>query len=226
MIMDSKTLKKTTQAELICQQLAKFVFDPNPIAVLTNSFFDTLNAFQMNNIIDFVNDLKKRVDRLEEKYNEKFRIDEITFKEEVLPIFQKVKDEVNSNKKDLYVSFLAASIHPSSLNCNNKRLYLNYLEQLDYLSIYILNNIENECNEKKLVKKIGNNYNENEIIVHLLHLHSLGMVDKISAEEFENKHKRLGNIKLRHPENVFLYKRNRLGNEFLSFIIHGMIDTQ
>lgn len=222
MNMVNKSLRKTTQLELACQQLVKLVIDPNPVALIVNSFFDSLNAFQMNNIIDFVNDLHERVSLLEEGSTLKFQIDEFTFKEEVLPILHKVKDEIKTNKRKLYATFLAASIHPSSLNCSNKQIYLNYIEQLDYLSIYILNLAEHECHEKKIAEKLGNKFSEEDIIVHLSQLYSLGLLDKISAVEYEKSHKRFGNIKLRHHEGVFLYKRNITGNKFLQFIAKGL----
>lgn len=185
MNMVNKSLRKTTQLERACQLLVKLVIDPNPVALIVNSFFDSLNTFQMNNIIDFVNDLHERVNRLEEGSTIKFQIDEFTFKEEVLPILQKVKDEIKTNKRKLYATFLAASIHPCSLNCSNKQIYLNYIEQLDYLSIYILNHAEHECHEKKIAEKIGNKFSEEDIIVHLSQLYSLGLLDKISAVEYE-----------------------------------------
>ena len=65
-------------------------------------------------------------------------------------------------------------------------------------------------------------YDENVILVHLWDLKANDLVDKISAEEYERLHRIHGNIRLRHSQNLFLYKRNRFGGELLNFIIKGM----
>lgn len=71
-------------------------------------------------------------------------------------------------------------------------------------------------------EKIGQSYDKEVILVHLWGLQPCGLVDKISAKEYESLHKRGGNRRLLHPEGVFLYKRTDLGNSFLDFIVKGM----
>lgn len=132
------------------------------------------------------------------------------------------KDGVNAQKRKLYVAFIAACIHPDNLDCSNKSLFSNYLDKLDYLSVYILNILEYYHTEKQLVEKIGSKYDAKVILVHLWDLKANDLVDKISGEEYERLNRRYGNIKLRHPENIFLYKRNMFGGELLNFIIKGM----
>lgn len=66
------------------------------------------------------------------------------------------------------------------------------------------------------------NYDNEVTLVHLWQLQPCGLVDKISAQEFESLYKSRGNLRMRHPEGVFLYKRTGLGNSFLNFIVNGM----
>ena len=220
--MEEITVSKTSAVEFISLQLLKYATNPNPVAALLNAFCDGLNTLQINNIIEVLNDLKARIDNIEQKTGRNLSFDKIVFEEDILPVLQKAKDGLNSQKRKLYVAFIAACIHPDNLDCSNKGIFSNYLDKLDYLSIYILNSLETYLTEKQLVEKIGSKYDVNAIHVHLWDLKANDLVEKINAEEFERLHRRYGNIKLRHPENVFLYKRNRFGGELLKFIIKGM----
>lgn len=219
--MGDNIVQKTTGAEFLSQQLLKFAVDPNPIAALINAFCDGLNIIQMNNIIDVLKDLKARVELIEEKTGEKLRFDTPVFTDDIIPTLQKAKNILNAQKRKLYVTFLAACVHPDNLDCNNKAIFSNFLDQLDYLSIYILNSLETYCSERKLIEKIGADYNEDTILVHLWNLNSIGLVEKISANELEQLQKRFGNRNTRRPQNIFFYKRNNLGNGLLQFVLKG-----
>ena len=215
-------ISKTSGAEFISHQLLKFVVNPNPMAALVNGLCDYSNMLQINNIIDVLNDLNRVKDHIEEKTGRNLYCDAIVFQEDILPILQKAKDTVNEQKRKLYVSFMAACIHPDSLNCSNKSIYMSLLDQLDYLSIYILKQLDYYTTEKRVVEKIGQNYDKEAIQVHLWQLQPCGLVDKISAKEYESLNIRFGNRRLLHPEGVFLYKRTGLGNSFINFIVKGM----
>ena len=222
MIMGEITISKTSAVEFISLQLLKYAANPNPVAALINAFCDGLNTLQINNIVEVLNGLKARIDNIEEKTGRNLYFDKIVFEEDILPILQKAKDEVNAKKRKTYVTFIAACIHPDNLDCNNKSIFSNYLDKLDYLSVYILNSLGAYLTEKQLVEKIGSKYDENVILVHLWDLKANDLVDKISAEEYERLLRRYGNIKLRTSQNVFLYKRSKFGGELLNFIIKGM----
>lgn len=220
--MGSITISKTSGAEFISHQLLKFAVNPNPIAALINVFCDSLNTIQVNNIIDVLNELKTRIDFIEKKTGRNLYFDTLVFEDDILPTLQKAKEQLNARKRKLYVSFITACIHPDNLNCNNKTIFSNYLDKIDYLSIYLLNILGSYRTEKQLVEVIGSKYDENVTLVHLWDLKANNLVDVISAEEFERLHRRFGNLKLRHPENVTFYKRNRMGDELFRFIIKGM----
>ena len=222
--MSNKTFPKTSGVEFITEQLLNYAVNPEPIEASIRLFFDSLNIIQKNNIMNVLNELKEQVNLIEKKTGRSLYFDRIVFEEDILSTLQRAKEGLNGQKRKLYVTFMAACIHPENLDCNNKAIFSNYLDKLDYLSVYILNSLDSYHTEKKLVDKIGCKYDENVILVHLWDLKANNLVDTISAEEFEKSHRRYGNIKLRHPENVFLYKRNKLGGEFLNFIIKGMPD--
>ncbi|MBR5728603.1 MAG: hypothetical protein IKX61_00120 [Prevotella sp.] len=224
--MEEISVSKTSEAEFISLQLLKLVANPNPFAAIVNAFCDGLNTLQINNIIEVLNELKTRIDIIEERTGRNLYFDKIVFEEDILPVLQKAKDGANAQKRKLYVAFIAACIHPDNLDCNNKGIFSHYLDKLDYLSVYILNGLESYLTEKQLVAKIGGNYDVNVILVHLWDLKANNLVNNINAEEFERLHRRYGNIKHLHSENVFLYKRNKFGGEFLKFIIKGMPNEQ
>ncbi len=215
-------ISKTSSAEFISHQLLKFVINPNPMAALVNGFCNYLNMLQVNNIIDVLGKLKNKIDFVEEQILGKLYVDPPVFKNDILPTLQKAKDELNAEKRKMYATYIMACIHPDSIDCSNKSIYMNLLDQLDYLSVYILRQLDYYTTEKRLVEKMGQSYNKEVILVHLWGLQPCGLVDKISAKEYESLHKRGGNRRLLHPEGVFLYKRTDLGNSFLDFIVKGM----
>ena len=222
MIMEEITVSKTSAVEFISLQLLKYATNPNPVAALFSAFCDGMNTLQINTIVELLNELKARIDNIEEKTGRNLYFDKVVFEEDILPVLQKAKDGLNSQKRKLYVAFIAACIHPDNLDCKNKGIFSNYLDKLYYLSVYILNSLGSHLTEKQLVEKIDSKYDANVILVHLWDLKANDLVDKISAEEYEKLVRRHGNIKLLNSKNVFLYKRNKFGDEFLNFIIKGI----
>ena len=98
--MGETTVSKTSPVEFISFQLLKYAANPNPVAALINSFCDGLNTLQINNIIDVLNDLKARVDNIEEKTGRNLYFDKVVFEEDILPMLQKAKDGVNAQNAD------------------------------------------------------------------------------------------------------------------------------
>ena len=217
-------ISKTSGAEFISHQLLKLVVNPNPLVALVNGFCDYLNMLQVNNIIDVLGELKVKIDFVEEQIHGKLYIDPPVFKDDILPTLQKAKDELKAEKRKMYATYIMACIHPDSIDCSNKSIYMNLLDQLDYLSIFILKQLDYYTTEKRFVEKNGQGYDKDAILVHLWNLQPCGLIDRISAKEYESLNKRGGNRRLLHPEGVFLYKRTDLGDRFLNFIIKGMLE--
>ncbi len=192
------------------------------MAALVNGFCNYLNMLQVNNIIDVLSELKDKIDFVEEQIHGKLYVDPPIFKDDILPTLQKAKDELNAEKRKMYATYIMACIHPKSLDCSNRYIYMNLLDQIDYLGIFILKQLDYYTIEKILVEKIGQSYDKDVTLVHLWQLQQCGLVDKISAKEYESLNRRLGNRRLLHPEGVFMYKRTGLGNSFLNFIVKGM----
>ena len=175
--MEDGVISKTSGGEFILLQLLKYAANPNPVAALINAIFDGASTLQMNNLVNVVNELKRKLDLIEKQTGCEIYCSSPVFTNDILPVLQKAKNEVNEYKRGLYVSFMAACIHPDSLNCENKTIYLKWLDQLDYLSIYILNILNNYRTEKQLMEIIGANYDKDAILVHLYTLKSLDLVD-------------------------------------------------
>lgn len=89
MIMREKNVSKTSLVDFTSLQLLKYAANPNPVAALINAFCDGLNTLQINNIIEVLNDLKARIDNIEEKTGRNFNLDKIVFEEDILPVLQK-----------------------------------------------------------------------------------------------------------------------------------------
>ena len=220
--MDNIEISKTSGAEFISHQLLKFVVNPNPMAALVNGFCDYLNMLQVNNIIDVLEKLKDKIAFVEEQIIGKLYVDLPVFKNDILPTLQKAKDELSAEKRKMYATYIMACIHPDSLDCSNRFIYTNLLDQLDYLSIFILKQLDYYTKEMSIIEKIGTSYDKEVVLVHLWGLQPCGLIEKISAQELESLNKSRGNIRMRHPESVFFYRRTGLGNSFLNFIVKGM----
>ena len=152
------------------------------------------------------------------------------YEEDLLSVLQKAKDEVIEEKRRLYANFLAACRCPENIDCNSKPKYLRIVEQIDYLDVCILNYLNRFRSENSIVEWVRNSYikeiGADDILIHLESIEPLGLIEKIGGEEYEkNFCKRGGNRRLRHPEDVHFYKRNRFGEGFYNFLIKGIPNT-
>jgi hypothetical protein len=149
------------------------------------------------------------------------------YEEDLLSVLQKAKDEVVEEKRGLYANYLAACRCPDNIECNSKQKYLRIVEHIDYMDVCILNFLNYYRSEKSIIEWVNNNFikkiSPDDILVHLGSIEPLGLIDKIGGEEYEKSFcRRGGNRKLRHPEAVHFYKRNRFGDGFYNFILKGI----
>ena len=225
MAIELSKIEKKSKLDTLLESITKIVgTTAHPLlgGVLTICY-DYHNTIQYNNIIDVLRDFEEQLRNL------KVRIDRID--QEDIPVIQQTiqiaKDEMIPDKRKLYASFLVACCHPNNSKCKIKPIYLNKLQQLDSLGLFILKTIDGYKRERTIindVRKIFDNSIEDEDILSCLcNLESsLGLLEKRNAEELINERSRRGgNRRLLNPENVFYYKRNHLGEGLYNFIIKG-----
>lgn len=151
------------------------------------------------------------------------------YEEDFLSVFQKAKDEFNEEKRCLLANYLAACRNPGNMDCKSKPVYLRIVEQISYLDVIILNCLSCYRTEKSIIDYVScknkKEANPDDIRIHLWGLEPLGLIEKKGAKDLEKMIRRIGNRKLLHPEDVYLYKRSGLGNEFHDFIIKGIPNT-
>lgn len=225
MTIELSKIEKKSKLETLLESITKIVgTTAHPLlgGALTICY-DYQNTIQYNNIIDVLRDFEEQLRNL------KVRIDRID--QEDIPVIQQTiqiaKDDMMPEKRKLYASFLVACCHPNNSKCKIKPIYLNKLQQLDSLGLFILKNIDGYKRERTIindVRKIYDNSIENEDILSCLcNLESsLGLLEKRNAEELmSERSRRGGNRRILNPENVFYYKRNYLGEGLYNFIIKG-----
>lgn len=218
-------LEKTSKIHFLFESIVKIAANiQHPVlGVGANLYFDYQNVVQYNNVVDFLQKLKERLEWLNEIVLGKLFVEEPVIKKDLMQTIQIAKDEMVSEKRDLYASYVTACCHPENKDWSRKQIYLRKIEQLDYLGIAILKVLENNSNEGGIVKAISlENHDKEDIMAQLWDLESLGLAEKISAKDYFETQRRGGNRMVRNPENVFLYKRTKLGDGLYNFIIKGI----
>ena len=218
-------LEKTSKIHFLFESIVKIAANiQHPVlGVGANLYFDYQNVVQYNNVVDFLQKLKERLEWLNEIVLGKLFVEEPVIKKDLMQTIQIAKDEIVSEKRDLYASYVTACCHPENKDWSRKQIYLRKIEQLDYLGIAILKVLEKNSNEGGIVKAISlENHDKEDIMAQLWDLESLGLAEKISAKDYFETQRRGGNRMVRNPENVFLYKRTKLGDGLYNFIIKGI----
>jgi len=220
-------LEKTSKLKVLLESIVKIVANgQHPVlGIGANLYFDYQNALQYNNVVDFLQKLLDRLEWLNEIVLGKLFVEEPVFKKDLMQAIQLAKDELISEKRDLYASYVTACCHPDNKDWSRKQIYLRKIEQLDYLGIGILKILEKHSREDSIVKTMSENkvFTDNEDIrAQLWDLEALGLAEKISAKDYYDAQRRGGNRMVRNPESVYLYKRTKLGDGLYNFIIKGI----
>ena len=226
MIMENE-LEKTSKLKVLHESIVKIVANgQHPImGIGANLYFDYQNALQYNNVVDFLQKLLDHLEWLNEIVLGKLFVEEPVIKKDLMQTIQLAKDEMSSEKREVYASYVTACCHPDNKDWSRKQIYLRKIEQLDYLGIGILKILEKHSREDSIVKTMSENkaFTDNEDIrAQLWDLESLGLAEKISAKDYYDTQRRGGNRMVRNPENVYLYKRTKLGDGLYNFIVKGI----
>lgn len=220
-------LEKTSKLKFLLESIVKIVANgQHPVlGIGTNLYFDYQNVLQYNNVVDFLQKLLDHLEWLNGIVLGKLFVEEPVLKKDLMQAIQLAKDELISEKRDLYASYVTACCHPDNKDWSRKQIYLRKIEQLDYLGIGILKILEKHSREDSIVKTMSEDktFTDNEDIrAQLWDLESLGLAEKISAKDYYDTQRRGGNRMVRNPENVYLYKRTKLGDGLYNFIVKGI----
>ena len=220
-------LEKTSKLKVLLESIVKIVANgQHPVlGIGANLYFDYQNVLQYNNVVDFLQKLLDHLEWLNEIVLGKLFVEEPVLKKDLMQAIQLAKDELISEKRDLYASYVTACCHPDNKDWSRKQIYLRKIEQLDYLGIGILKILEKHSREDSIVKTMSENkaFTDNEDIrAQLWDLEALGLAEKISAKDYYDTQRRGGNRMVRNPENVYLYKRTKLGDGLYNFIVKGI----
>lgn len=220
-------LERTSKVKFLLESIMKKIANiQHPVlGIGVNLYFDYQNLVQYNNVVDFLQKLKERLEWLNEIVLGKLFVEEPVIKRDLMQTIQIAKDEMVSEKRDLYASYVTACCHPENKDWSRKQIYLRKIEQLDYLGIGILKVLEKPSNEGSIVKAISMDSplsDKEDVLAQLWDLESLGLAERISAKDYYETQRRGGNRMPRNPDNIIIYKRTKLGDGLYNFIIKGI----
>ena len=207
--------------------LSNYCSNPKSLFSLFVDFLKGLHTTkQLNNINETIQTCFNNLDIIKETLLDKdFFLKTPIYEEDLFSVFQKVKDEEREEIRKIYAYYLTACRIPENVDCSNKTIYLRFIDQIDFLCIEILHSLSNYRTEQQIygIINVSNKYKLNDIKIHVCNLYSaLGLIERIEADEYNKIHRRGGNRRIMHSENIYLYKRNALGDGFYNFIIKGV----
>lgn len=203
-------LERTSKVKFLLESIMKKIANiQHPVlGIGVNLYFDYQNLVQYNNVVDFLQKLKERLEWLNEIVLGKLFVEEPVIKRDLMQTIQIAKDEMVSEKRDLYASYVTACCHPENKDWSRKQIYLRKIEQLDYLGIGILKVLEKPSNEGSIVKAISMDSplsDKEDVLAQLWDLESLGLAERISAKDYYETQRRGGNRMPRNSENIIIY---------------------
>ncbi len=103
-------LEKTSKLKFLLESIVKIVANgQHPImGIGANLYFDYQNALQYNNVVDFLQKLLEHLEWLNEIVLGKLFVEEPVIKKDLMQTIQIAKDEMISEKRDLYASYVTA----------------------------------------------------------------------------------------------------------------------
>ena len=190
-------------------------------------FVSLINDEQTHNIEDTLQKHQEQLDILKRIVIGELFVDRERYLEDLKTVLQKAKDEANEEKRRLYASYLTACCHPDNVEQENRRIFLDLVEKIDFTGVRILKELTTHFNGKEAVDHFSYIFREklskNDIRVQLDYLTSYRVIEQCSQEEIDNFLRRYGNIKTRTPRAILFYKRTVLGDNLYNFISKGIV---
>ncbi len=183
---------------------------------------------QYNNIVDVLNKHSEQIRLISDILIDKFYINSPQYAKDILVTVQKAKDEFNEEKRIVLASYLTACCHTENSNNPNKDLFLDYIARLDFIDIFILNNLSKNYNGENIIEHCTTKYNSEhelklsklDIQIHVEHLSSLGVIERCDKEEVDRFNQRRGNVRPieMNFKKLNFYQRTYLGDGIHSFL--------
>ena len=183
---------------------------------------------QYNNIVDVLNKHSEQIRLISDILIDKIYINSPQYAKDILVTVQKAKNEFNEEKRIVLASYLTACCHTENSKNPNKDLFLDYIARLDFIDIFILNNLSKNYNGKNIIEHCTTKYNSEhelklsklDIQIHVEHLSSLGVIERCDKEEVDRFNQRLGNVRPieRNFKKLNFYQRTYLGDGIHSFL--------
>lgn len=190
-------------------------------------FVSLINDEQTHNIEDTLQKHQEQLDILKRIVIGELFVDRERYLEDLKAALQKAKDEANEEKRRLYASYITACCHPDNVEQENRRIFLDLVEKIDFTGVRILKELTTHFNGKEAVDHFSYIFREklskNDIRVQLDYLTSYRVIEQCSQEEIDNFLRRYGNIRTRTPRAMLFYKRTVLGDNLYNFISKGIV---
>lgn len=227
--MNDLELNKENQAVSSVIQMLKSALGLIPgMSPFVDLYSNYQQNVQYNNIVDVLKKHSEQIRLIKDILIDNIYINSPMYAKDLLITVQKAKDEFNEEKRLVFASYLTACCHKENSNNPNKDLFLDYIARLDFIDIFILQNLTMFYNGKNVVEYCTSEYNRKhantvsklDIQIHVEHLSAIGVIERCDKEEVDRFNQRYGNRQPR--EKVFkklnYYQRTYLGNGIYSFL--------
>ena len=227
--MNDLELNKENQAVSSVIQMLKSALGLIPgMSPFVDLYSNYQQNVQYNNIVDVLKKHSEQIRLIKDILIDNIYINSPMYAKDLLITVQKAKDEYNEEKRVVFASYLTACCHKENSKNPNKDLFLDYIARLDFIDIFILQNLTMYYNGKNVVeyctyeynRKHANKVSKLDIQIHVEHLSAIGVIERCDKEEVDRFNQRYGNRQPR--EKVFkklnYYQRTYLGNGIYSFL--------
>ena len=185
-----------------------------------------LNDRQLNNIQDTLHKHEEQIEILQKIVGQELCVNKATYLEDLISALQKAKDEANEEKRKLYATFLTACCHPDNLKKENKRIFLEILENIDFNGVLILKELTPYYNGRNtlehFISVFDNKCSKNDIMIQLDYLASRNLIIQCSQGDIDKLYVGIGHRKRPIAAEGLFYKRTVLGDSFYQFLIKGL----
>lgn len=186
-------------------------------APIVSIFNDWQNQIQIRTIESTIVKCFEKISAIEESINIAY-LHSNEFIYDLKQTIFKVKDEINEERKQLYADYLTGCCLSVNTECKNKRIYLELISRIEILDLVILKNAPNDYYHNiNIIDKIHSDYidiEKSDIRIHVLYLESIGLLKKVSKEQYDSLNKRYKD----KPLNYYAFYKTDLAKGFIQFM--------
>lgn len=218
-------LEPNSHLEMILT-IAKGVLSAVPIgSTIASVFGDWQNVVQYNSIKTVLEEYGRQISKLGKDKLDNEYLNSKEHGYDILQTIAKAKDEINEDRLRLFSDYISSCCYKENLHCENKRIFLDIVNQLEFIDLELLRLSSDSFRNKDFIEEVcwklkttSHKINKVDIQIHVEYLASIGLLKKADEKDYEKYLKiSLANPK-QDPMKKKSYYKSILGRKFLSFL--------